>query len=244
MRIRLFACVCFALLIANAPGARAGDIYLYWNDCSPFRGGAGVTSITDDCSSNSGSLVLVASVVPPPGITGMDAMSSELFFRSTAPVLPAWWQMQTSGCRVGAISFSTQSTGLSACAKAWSPNALGGYAYDTGAPCCPSPNVARLRIVAAMPPADSVAMSPSVEYYAFQVFINRSKSIGDGSCEGCATPTCIELSQIGLFQPSRDTYLTGTDQHRFVTYNGEASICPTSTPVHNRTWGAVKATYR
>jgi hypothetical protein len=248
MRIALVAFLCFALLITNAPGVGAEGINLYWNDCSPFRGGAGVTGITNDCASNSGSLVLVGSVVPPHGATGIIAMESELYVTSTAPVLPAWWQMQSAGCRAGSISVSTQFIGLSACANPWSSNALAANTYETGAPCCSSPNLARLRIAEAMPAADSVAMSTSLEYYAFEVLINRSKSIGTGSCEGCATATCIELRYIQLDQltaPITFGAISRVEQNRFVTYNGaQANNCVGFTPVRNRTWGAVKAMYR
>jgi hypothetical protein len=248
MRIRLFACLCIATLAACASGAHAEGINLYWNDCSPFRGGAGVTGITNDCASNTGSLVLVASFVPQAGITGLVEVEGTILLTLGAASVPAWWQMQPLGCRANSISMSFNFPGLTACTRAWSDgHELGGYAYDLSPPCCALPNMARLRMAGAVTAADSVAVSSSNEYYAFEMFIDRKKSVGTGSCTGCATAACIELRSIALSQANRLTSepaITQADQNRFITYNGANVADCAATPVRNRTWGALKAIYR
>jgi hypothetical protein len=248
MRIRLFACLCIATLAVCASRTRAEGINLYWNDCSPFRGGGGVTGITNDCTSNNGSLVLIASFVPQAGITGLVGVEGTILLTLGSASVPAWWQMQPTGCRSTSLSISFQYPGLSACARTWSGSQeIGGFAYDLSPLCCPAPYIARLRMVGAVAPSDSVAISPSTEYYAFEIFINQRKSVGVGSCDGCATAACIELRSIQLSQANRPTAepaITQTDQNKFVTYNGAHVGDCAYVPVRNSSWGALKAIYR
>ena len=247
MRIVLAVCLSIGVVAASASVARAEGINLYWNDCSPLRGGSGVTGLTNDCASNTGSLSLVSSFIPPPGVTALQAVESEIYVTLAAPSVPSWWQMQTGGCRASSISAALQFVGRSACTKLWSSNALGFAQLDLNPLCCPDPRMARIRAVAAMTPEDTVATSPSLEYYAFEILINHAKSIGVGSCEGCATAACIELRYIRLYQPAGPiTFgsLVRADQNRFVTYNGAQVGDCAFTPVRNRTWGAVKSMYR
>jgi hypothetical protein len=163
------------------------------------------------------------------------------------PSVPSWWQLQTGGCRAGSLSATCQFPGLSACGNPWSDAGVSGSAYDMNLPCCFLPNIARIRAVGAVQSADAVAVHPGLEYYAFEIRIDRRKSIGAGSCAGCPISACIELSFIKLYQPTsmlNDPAITRTDQNRYVTYNGaQVSDCAI-TPVRNRTWGAVKAIYR
>jgi hypothetical protein len=247
MRVRLAACLWIGALVASVPGARAEGINLYWNDCSPARGGAGVTGLANDCTSNTGSLSLVASFVPPAGVTALLAAEGTINLTLAGSSVPSWWQMQSAGCRSTSISAAFQFAGRSACAKPWSASALGFFSYAVSPPCCPDPRMAQIKVAVAVPPADTVATSTALEYYAFEILIDREKSIGAGSCEGCAAAACIELRAIGLYQPSGlITFgnLVRTEQNRFVTYNGAQVGDCAFTPVRNRTWGALKAMYR
>ena len=246
MRIGLVVCLSIGVLALSAPRVRAAGINLYWNDCSPLRGGAGVTGLTNDCTSNTGSLSLVASFVPPPEVTALLAAVVSVYVTLPAPSAPSWWQMQTGGCRAGSISAAFQFTGRSACTNPW-PSSTLGFAQLDYPGCCNDPRLAWIRAVAAVPTEDSIAMSPNLEYYAFEILIDRRKSVGAGSCDGCATPACIELKYIELDQSvpwSYDQRLWQADQNTFVTYNGAHAGDCRYTPVRNRTWGAVKSMYR
>jgi hypothetical protein len=203
--------------------------------------------MTNDCTSNAGSLILIGSFVPPPGISALVGAESIISVTFVAPTVPAWWQIQQSGgCRTGSMSASFKFPGLTSCVNPWSSNVLGGSDLELNPPCCPSANFARIHAVCVVPEADSVATAEGIEYYAFEILINRKKSIGTGSCDGCATAACLELRFLHLYQARRpDPFgLSDVDQNRRVTYNNSSVNDCLYVPVRNRSWGAVKAMYR
>lgn len=236
------------VLVALTVGvASARGVNLFWNDCSPAAGGAGVSDQANDCTSNAGAFILIASLVPGPGITQCVGAEGVIDIQSAVPTLSPWWQMRApDGCRW--TSFTTQFTffPLASCGDPWNGQALGAQDYSYG----PSlPSRARLRMVCAVPEADAAPLTPDHEYYIFQITLDKKKSVGAGSCAGCSDAACFVLSSIKISQPTGNPggdprYDYDPDQSMFATYNGAASALCEATPTRNRTWGAIKAIYR
>ena len=125
--------------------------------------------------------------------------------------------------------------------------AAGGYAYDVG---FGTPARARLRIQAAIPVDQRIAVDPGLEYYAYKVSLLRSKTTGTGLCTGCLNSACIVLNNIQLFQPleaQNDPDIVNPAHRSYATWqspaNGPAG-CPLATPTRSATWGTIKSLYR
>ena len=88
-----------------------------------------------------------------------------------------------------------------------------------------------------------------MEYYAYKVNLQRSKSSGTGSCAGCLEPMCIVLNGCQLFQnpaAANDPDITNPGSTgNFATWQAQSiPNCPQSTPTHNSSWGKLKSLYR
>jgi hypothetical protein len=237
--------VIFALLAASS--ARAEGVNLSWDDC----GNAGTLAKGFDCASNSGPpFTIVASFIPPRGITAFQAMEAELHIRTSSPStdclhgpidpLPDWWKHGVGECRGKKglkVSFDFTS-GPSSCIDVFGGQAVGGFAYDVD---FPYPGPARLRVAAGIAADHARSLSSSQEYYAFKVIISRAKSAVEGSCAGCQTAVCMRLNSIQLYQaphlmndPEISTYVS----RNYILWGSGY------TPTQNSTWGAIKSLYR
>jgi len=234
--------VSFTLAIALAPRSdAAGDINLSWNDC----GAAGTKNQSTDCAaSGGGPLVLIASFIPPPGISEFVGLSSEIQISASVPLLPDWWKHGVGQCRgTSALSVGFDFTaGPSTCADVFAGQGAGGLAYDVE---YGSPSTARLRVQAAIPIDSRGPIDAGTEYYAYKLTIAR----GAASCSGCNSATCIALRSIQLYQPpemGNDPELTHTEGRSFVTWQAGGGVagCSAENSAGNKTWGQLKYIYR
>jgi hypothetical protein len=67
-----------------------------------------------------------------------------------------------------------------------------------------SPDRIRLRMAAAVSPADTFALLKGQEYFAFRLRINHAKTVGTGSCAGCTVPMCIGFSGMRIVSSDAD----------------------------------------
>lgn len=250
---RALASFAFAtLVLAPASLAHAAGINLSWDDCGEF----GVCAKYFACDTNAGaSFTLVGSFVPPEGTTAITGEEITLDFglpRPDGPApserLPSWWQFFNAGaCRRGALVASIDLSALPDphCADYWlSSSAQGGLAaYHVGYGEVASR--ARVQLVFAVPMGAASPLDPALEYYAFRLSILRSATAGTGSCEGCAVPMLLSLTEIKISQPF------GVGDHRIsvplhnttVHWNQDPWSC-LPVPARNSTWGAIKGQYR
>jgi hypothetical protein len=246
-----------ASLFVSSQALAQGDLHLGWNNC---RADGGVENVSFACGSNTGVEVLVASFILPydmPQVIAFDAtlyvIGEPTYDNCDGPGcppqgaydVPPWWQFQTGGCRSTSLSVSTDFQGepfasSTHCLDFWNSQALSGRDYQYP---YPSTRSARLRMVAAIPEAQAVALVAGQEYYAFLLRINHTKTVGTGACDGCCTPMTILFNNAAVYQPAGvgDQPLTPSGYGFFATWQNPSS-CPT--PTRNRTWGQVKTLYR
>ena len=241
---------CGILLALAAPAFAQTDppgIDLAWNDCVQ---GPYTADMPNACNSNTGSMTMFASFVPPGLLLHYEGNTSIIDLATSASVLSAWWHLETGGCRDGSLSISGDFTsGPLSCSDFWNGRALGGYEYVTPSPGCSYPNTARIRTTMAVPESLAGPIDNSTMWYAFKLSINRARTVGTGSCAGCLDPAYIVLNQMNLSQPAPepDVILTTTGVQNTVTYRGGLGPhphCVEPTPTHRNTWGSLKALYR
>jgi hypothetical protein len=174
-------------LVTAAPAFTEG-INLSWDEC----GAAGSELKTFACNSNTPS-TLVASFVPPAGITELLGLQAEVVIASQ-DMLPDWWKHGVGGCRgTTGLSTSFSFLGDTTCADFMFGGAFGGHDYRYEG------NTARLRLAAAVATTAATPASPNTEYYAFKVHLLPKRS-PNTECPGCEKPVRISLTNIQLFQ--------------------------------------------
>jgi hypothetical protein len=232
-----------AALLASSSTAYAAGINLSWNDC----GTAGLATLSFACDVNTGSAFsMVGSFDPPAGITEFLGISAQVDI-TTGGALPDWWKHGINDCRgsTALASIFDFSSGPATCADVYFGQASGGFAYDSE---FNSPNRARFKMTCAVPIDNRVEVTAGTEYYAFKGNISRAKTIGGGSCAGCAQEACIVLNSIQLFQPpaqANDPVIIQPRDRNYITWQSAAILdCPASTAVHATTWGKLKSLYR
>ncbi len=234
--------LCGALLAVSASVASAAGLNLSWTTC----GAAGLANKNFACTSNTGSNVMVASYVAPAGTEGITGMEAVIDLQSAAATLPAWWQFKNVGaCRQTALS--ALPAGAACDGDYWAGQASGGItAYIT--PYATAANRARLLIIYAVPSTLAAPVDADVEYFAFTATVSNAKTVGTGSCAGCADPVCIVLNEIKLTQGVGigDFRIQNPADRNYVSWQGGvvAGGCPAATPARNATWGSVKSLYR
>jgi hypothetical protein len=221
-----------------------GGLNLGWDDC----GGLPATgNKTFACDTNAGFNTLIGSFVAPSFVTQMTSNEVVMDLESAGVTLPAWWNMRSQfGCRPTSLSANFDFTaGPFTCYDYWQGAAVGGITMDS-----PVGNRTRIRAVCALAAGDPHigGILEGTEVYSFKARINNLKTVGPGSCAGCATGVCIVLQSIKIQQPVDNPYggkYIGSPATRaFATWQGGiGSNCYAATPAKNVTWGSIKAQY-
>ena len=236
--------LCGVSLLLTATAASAAGINLSWDNC----GTAGTWNKLFACDTNTGSAVLVASVVAPAGIGLWTSFETEILLQSDVAALPDWWRLrnqtgQTGQCRNGALSASQDFTGApyaGACQDVFLNGGAGGiktYIVEFG-----GANRARLAMVFSVPTASQVPLNEGVEYFAARATVLYTKSFGTGSCGGCLDEVWLVCTYVRCLQPAGspggNITVTNPAQRYYVYWNRGV------TPARSATWGAVKSLYR
>jgi flagellar hook capping protein FlgD len=185
----------------NVAEAPVGGLGLRWGDC---LAGGGAATRAFACGVNTGFDELVASLVAPAGINqllGFEAVV-EIIGAGGFP-LADWWRFDTPGCRSAGLQV-TSAPGTGTCAV--ENLSAGAIARDYPSP--PAANRERLRVVGLA--GGPVALTPGTDYELFRLRINHQKTVGAGSCAGCAAPVEIILKSIRLEQGTCADPLLGT----------------------------------
>jgi hypothetical protein len=260
--------------IAGAPLAHAAatsppGVNLRWDLCF---GDGGVQYKNFACDTNAGGEQLVGSLElasETPGVTGLEVTMD---LGSASAAFPAWWSLYTVGsCRGAALSANPTLPSASVSCVDWgNTQAAGGIAaYTIGTVAA---NRTRLLMAFAVPaPVDLAA---GQEYFAFNVVIRHTKTVGTGACTGCLEPMCIFFSGVKVVpgtNPSINLQHGANDsgsqwvswqlgyplniQHNCGGMTGGGLFCQylqttfdvvpySPTSTRGSTWGQVKALYR
>jgi hypothetical protein len=233
------------LRLGGEARAQGGMVNLGFADCAPA--GAATSAITNTCLSNSGALALMISFSPPMPIRALVAVQADVNIFTTSSTLSPWWHFESSGCRSGKIAASADFSGLSTCTPPWSGQVFAAMVYNPSDPELGG-GAGQIRGAAGVIMGDSTSVSPSIEYYAFTLIIQRGGSSGPGSCGGCADRACFVVDNIKLSQPAWDLaedVIITQGRQKAVTYNGGTGAinCPAAVQ-QKGSWGAIKAIYR
>jgi hypothetical protein len=238
-----------AAMLFVASSALAAGVNLAWNNCASE---GGVANRTSACAVNTGTNVLTGSFVPSidrTGVTGVECVLDIIVGDGTSAI-PAWWDINGVGsCRSGALGANPLVNGANTICNDWSGGtSLGGLAaYNQGGTIAPANQPAHRRIVCAFAvAAPGVDVPANAEYFAFNVTVNNSKTVGTGACAGCATAACIVFNSINVVAGTATHDLlsggataSGSDQ---ATWQGAGPNCQL-VPTKSATWGQVKAMY-
>jgi len=260
------ACVAFtsgAIAGIVPPPTENGHVKLAWNTCHED---GGAFNRTFACDTNTGTVTLVLSVTPPVNLPQFNGFVATIMGLPVDGAVPSWWQLQTAGCRPGAMAFSfVPPAGASACVDPWIGMGIGGinyeYPYNYYSP---SP-VVRLRAVAALS-SGTRSLDAGTGYFLIRLTIPLAASTGAGSCADCASAMCFGVSGVLLTQPLglgdvsvlTPQYSTNSDivtwqagavmRREWLRDTGHPPIksfqCLSETPVKRPSWGGIKSLYR
>ncbi len=170
---------------------------LAWGACAAD---GGTTGRVFACGTNSGSETLVASFVAPAGVLSLSGFDAQLWIvGAPGSDIASWWRYDQAACR--SASLPTITGGAATC-LAFDPSGLTWTAFRQAE--YPGligefPNVIVLRVTGALSePAQPLVAGE--EYALFTVNIPHAKTIGAGSCAGCAEPVMLMLDWVKLRQ--------------------------------------------
>ena len=255
MRIpRSFTPLVLAALVSVATTAHA-QINLAWNDCITQPGAAEMVRYACDGSQVDVPYRAVISFICP---ADLPAFVGVLITLDVAPLggrIPDFWRMGSGDCRGGAFSFtgcpSEIGTGArGACRNPWLARITGGgFVYCSDGDCSDGaalpPGHAKVKLAFARGNSTPLRLERGAQYVAGVISIDPEMGFdaGNGKCAGCEEFMILTLKEVGVYQqfatPPQDIYLLTAPATR-------ASVMwqPDHLQLHNRTWGAIKATYR
>ena len=233
----------FALLAVLAPLAHSAGVNLCWTSCA---GDGGTQNKAFACNTNVANHDMVASFVLDANLDQVIIDELVVDLSTASATLPDWWRMFTAGsCRNTSLSILFHDG--TACPDLFSGmGSMNIASYQVG---LHGPNSARISSVNAMQVAGAVDLLAGQEYGVAKWRINSQKTVGIGSCDGCAIPACITFNSARITTVGNaSTVLLTTAANpgsNFITWQGGAGTnCPGATPTKNSTWGGVKSLYR
>lgn len=238
-----------AAMLLAAPSAMAAGINLAWTTC---HGDGGVPNRTFACTANTGSNILVTSFVMDADAAQVSGNELVLDILTTSNPIPAWWQIRSPEvCRPTALGFNVTANPNDVICVDWaagqSSGGIGAYSNEPGTVDGSVLNQHRRIKVAIAVPLPLPDLLGNTEYFACNLTINNSKTVGLGSCAGCLEPVCIVFNSLLVTRPvGVGDILLGngtTPGSNIVTWQGTGPNCAL-VPTRNVTWGSVKSLYR
>jgi hypothetical protein len=240
-----------ALALILPASAAHGQLNLALNDCG------GPSSAVWTCVSNSGTaFVAVASVTAPPGLTALTGVEATLDIDFNNTPVPSWWMVGAGRCRPAsavAVGFSLPASAGSCSdyfGDAGPVTGLSSYVIGpdpgVGDPSGPI-GASRVRIrtsSSVTPEAAGAAPQPQAgdEIFLFSVTVDRTATIGVGSCPGCVQQGCMMLRRVVLTQaPGQGDYLLSSPS--CLLLQGNPYPC-CYVKAGTTTWGMIKTLYR
>ena len=254
----LLAIVVFAISVSPAASFAQGSLSMAWDHCAAE---GGVSNRNNTCTTNSGSNSLIGTFRSPIDFFNCVGIELTVEVLSSYATMPSWWQLwNTTSCRPNglAVNFAYASQPQTSCIDPFSAQAVGGIAaYQVGFNGIP--NLARIRMVQAVPPQFLTTIQAGTEYLAFELLLRNTNTVGTGSCVGCDAPTCLAFTAARLVaNDNTQVDLTWSDPSFATGYQcgllvpghgpGSVTVCITDpncvTASRNSSWGQIKGLYR
>jgi len=242
MRVGIIGSV---LLLLTTPPALAGGVNLTWGTGCWQDNPSSLLIFA--CDTNVGSASMTASFAVDRSTHAFD-LSAKLDIQSDSPQLPDWWQFANPlGCRAGSLSASVafgQAPG--GCRVLWPGPVQLSYYWVTAAYPGPYPPVSgssRARSEVAfhpIPDGSPMNLLAATEYYAFTMTFDFARTAELRQCTGCTVPLTIVLNDLWVFP----YHLTTPLANACLRWQADGVTPCSATPIHNRTWGALKSLYR
>jgi hypothetical protein len=241
-----------AALLAAAPAFAQSGINLSWSRC--WGEGSGASNLAFACDSNDGVNVLVLSFILSSDLAQVTGNEMVLDLMSEVDPLPAWWDLRNIGsCRQTSLTFDTQANPADAVCVDWaagqSVGGTGAYSFESGHYIDPN-NISRhrrIKAVLAVPGNAPHDLVSATEYFSCNLTIDNAKSVGTGSCAGCAEPVCIVFNSLRVTTPfgPNDAFLgnASTPGSNMVTWQAAGPATCLAVPVRRSTWGSLKRRY-
>lgn len=235
----LLAAVAPRVLIAQTlPG---GGISLAWDDCYTGGGGASKTFACDADAAQP--FMLIASVIPPQGITQYVGTIAMIRFQFGSGIMPDWWSF--GSCQPGngiTAAPMMPSANDASCPDLFEALHFGGQDFQVQHH---RPGMARLRTAYAIDPVLTGPVTLNEEAVVLRIRISGRRTAGAGACAGCQAALCILFESLLLDQvdPNLPRGLVTSGEQQFAYWNVHGPIT-CYTPTEPRTWGQLKSLYR
>lgn len=253
MKRSLLAVGVVAAMLLVASSALAAGVRLSWTTCA----GDGMIQNKDfACGANAGNHDMIGSFILDadlPEVNGNELVVD--LIPQGAPTVPAWWEFAAAvavpptpaGCRVGSLSIAAHDgTACPDWATGLASMNIAAYQTDRANGGVP-PGTRRILCVNAVQEALVQNLTGGQEYGIARWRVNSLKTVGTGSCAGCATPVCISFNSANITTLGNvnNTRLVGpfAPGEQLITFQGAGADC-NAVPTKNVTWGAVKSLYR
>jgi hypothetical protein len=255
MKKLLFSLAVLALP-ASAFAAVGNGIDMQWQDC--VGGPAAVSNRVFNCTGNS-THNLILNFKIGQNLDGFVAFTAhiDILNQTPGPVSP-FWHYESGGCnRPASPAGALLSTGLPAACDVdvftdivnGDPGAAtSGFAYG---PDLPAPG--RGKFIASVANPGFAPIGAGENKFAIQLQFNTRNRVGGPggmNCAGCTDAVALVWNYMLLESANGDanyevTSREGSDKGQLcATVNGASPSTCAATPVHNRTWGSLKALYR
>ena len=206
------------------------------------------------CNINTGSNILVASLVPDRPVLGVSDLESRVDLTFAGGSVPDWWRFRTTGtCRTSSLNVATTPPASAVACQDWAVgSALAGItsytlnAFQLGK--------ASVQIVSGLTSGATADFVTGQEYYVFSLILNHVKTVGTGACAGCNLGACIGLQYVELNTPTpvrTQTFFAFSFDTDWLTIwqggilNSAGGLnCALTTAARTSTWGSVKSLYR
>jgi hypothetical protein len=230
------------LLALTVSVALAGGLNFGWGTVCYTE--SGVSSVTFACLTNTfaGGWPMTASFVLDAPMADFVGVDVKMEGKSDAASLPDWWKIGNAGdCRTGKATFTAAFGGVAddVCLDWFGASTLlvTNYTWDTN----------RAHVIWAAAVDAAFPLDPDVEYYAGQMTVLNSKTVGTGACTGCLTGMKWGLYEVmvsgnvGSVVKFQEPIPGG---NACLDWNHPTVPCAMPVPVRNTTWGQVKSLYR
>ena len=232
-----------AMLLTAATAASAAGLNLAWSNCA---GDGGTQNRAFACNVNTGNNVFIGSFVLDSPLDDVNGNELVVDLTSASALLPDWWKFLSPGsCRQISLSIAAEDGLLC-------PDMFGGQAsmniaaYQLN---LHGPNSGRILCVNAVQEALVVDLLAAQEYAIARWTVTNTKTVGLGSCAGCATAVCVtfnsaNITTMGNLNNTRLTTESSPGSNYITWQGGGGTNCPAATPTRNSTWGGVKSLFR
>ena len=242
--------------LAAAPArAQTPGVAIGWGD-SPDHGGS--NHLLFDCDANTASATFVVTLTPGFDLLNVTDVTVTVRIGEGSPYCdpswgpcigsaPAYWQLQSGGCREGALAASSNFAiypwdSATTVVSPWGSTLVGVTCRLVTVTNPPWPTVQPEDVtIEVVPTAGGVDLHAGQEYYLTRATVAQTPR--SPRCAGCCTPVVLDLGSVAVTTGSGSTPHPFGSGSVLIAWQFQNGSC-VDTPVRRSTWGALKAVYR